>query len=220
MKLLRLCCFLFYILFSTASIGQKSFPWGYSANQLVLGQHNSGSSDPQSLIPIMNCNPISDPPICTNIIANNNFNPTAAYNPNNQSMYFDPFTTAPVGVGYVPHWYTAQGTPNLDDTYSRLFYNTIISAPAPATGYAFMFGGIQGSTLTNEGITQKIAPLEQGNKYSFSFFDRISLAPSLYTATSINFKIVLMKCSDYSLIYPSPDIYLTPEIPQNAQVIY
>lgn len=206
---------LFCCLFSK-TFAQKTFPWGKTADEIILKNIGGGAFN---LSPVIDCDPIGSSPGCTNLILNNNFTPTPAYDPTDFLMYSDPFTTAPAGVGYVPDWLAAQGTPNLDDTYSRSFLQTVVLPPSPATGYAFMFAGTYNGNLINEGIAQKIGPLVPGNKYIFSFFEKVSTSPN-YTDVSANLNIVLMNCSDYSLIYPQPDIFITPGLPQNSQQIY
>lgn len=194
---------------------------GVTADQIVLRSYNGGTSD--QVVPYIECAPLPGPLECANLITNNNFTPNSNYNPQpigTNPDFTDPFTTPPHAPGFIPNWMTGQGTPQIDDYYSRFFFSTVTMPPAPATGYAAMFGGTTGGIPINEGIIQKISPLTIGAKYMMSFFERISLSPN-YTNTSMNFNIVLMKCNDYGLIYPpAPNIYITPPNPANSQTIY
>ncbi len=219
-KLLRIFIVIFFTFLITDSFAQRGslFPWGKTLEQLVGGLSTSTESD---VVPTMSCTPRDQPGECTNFISNNNFTPSGSYNPNNAAMYQDPFTVAPPAKpGYVPEWNAAQGTPNIDDVYAR-FAGTPTAPPSPATGYAFMYASnYDGSTPRNEGIVQKIPSLTTGHKYGLSFFKMISrLLPDFPLATG-NLNIVLMHCSDYSSIYPQPDIFTTPDLPVHAQQVY
>ena len=154
----------------------------------------------------VNCLDIS-PPNC-NYIRNNNF-----AHPNYTPADFgDPF-----GLGKVPEWYPASGTPQVNEG--------VLNDPAPVVGMGYFFGAVDTYTDINtgltthnyEGIVQKIPKLIPGHTYAMSFFKSKKSYANNYPVD--RFKIRFIDCEDYNNTF-DPNSGNLPPVPTNNQLVY
>ncbi len=154
----------------------------------------------------INCIPIT--PSGCNYITNISFTPSPQYNPS--INWGDPFRNQPNSL--IPDWLSSHGSPNV---YDGINYPNPL--PFANSGYSRMAAGNVLGDPANEGIIQKITPLEAGKEYGLSFFKKKdNFTPISYAVD--NFYIVLMHCSSYAEFDPSTSEI--PAIPVNSQVIY
>ena len=158
-----------------------------------------------------------------NFIANDDFTPSAAYNVNLSSHIDNPFNFDFLGNTLVPSWDIATGTPTI---YDGVFHSDPLPPPTPTpTGYFFGGTGYDNSSggFYSESIVQKIPALTPNKAYTLSFYkmfkDYSYLPPNISNPLD-HFRIVLMKCSDYTQTF-RPITYQVPTaLPANSQVIY
>lgn len=130
----------------------------------------------------VNCIDIS-PPNC-NYIRNNNF-----AHPNYTPADFgDPF-----GLGKVPEWYPASGTPQINESP--------LNDPAPVgvTGYFFgavdTYFDINSQTIMHnyEGIVQKIPKLIPGHTYAMSFLSQKKIMQIIFQLTDLKYVLLIVR---------------------------
>lgn len=174
----------------------------------------------EEVMNFLNCNPVTRNGC--NRLDNNKFTPSSQYNNTLGSHIHNPFNFDFLGTTLVTSWDIATGTPTVYDGVN--FFSP--SPPSSSTGYFFGGTGYDATAggFYSESIVQKIPALTPNKAYTLSFFKMFKDYSNLPAPNNISnpldhFRIVLMKCSDYTQTF-RPITYQVPTLPANSQIIY